>query len=175
MNPSPSNACNSRKALGDHQIIRLALGYLVRYAAAKGNYEEAASRSEALVTMLHRDRFVGVGAFAYADFAGALTQLGQIDRALPAIREAADIEARVGSVWTMLDSLALLAFKRGRIKEAALVTKFKKPRADPNRERVRDQLVAALRKAMPAAALKAAMAEGAELGDEQAAKLALDE
>ncbi len=82
----------------------------------------------------------------------------------------------------MLDPLALLAFKRGRIADAARVFgcseaahAFRKGRRQVGEQRIRDQVETLLRTALAADQLERLLAEGAALSDEHAAHIALGE
>jgi len=167
-------------AVGDPVLIRAALVYLEQNAAAMGRFEEAAARGRELVAMLRRERFGGFAGAALANLGTALTALGQLDEALAAAREAMALNAQTGTLWSVLDPLALLAFKRGRIREAALALgraeaqhAWRGGRREPNEQRARDEVLGLLQQALGEAELPQLLAQGAALTDEDAAQLAL--
>jgi predicted ATPase/DNA-binding winged helix-turn-helix (wHTH) protein len=169
-------------ALGDTARVRAALLYLEQTAQAQGLFEEAAVRGRELVAMLRRDRFGGPIGTALGNLGAALTALGQLDDALAMAREAAALEARAGALLSWLDAFALLAFKRGRVADAALALGRAEAgnrqlgfRRQPNEQRQRDELLALLRETMQDAELQQLMQRGAALSDEEAARIALAE
>jgi hypothetical protein len=133
--------------------------------------------------MLRHDRFglVGIAAFAFADYASALTQEGALEEAVPAMREAVANELHVGTLWEMFPAIALLAFKRGRPKAAALimgrfdvmVAEHPHTKISLSNQRVRDTVRELLRNGLPEAEHLACLTQGAALSDEDAARLAL--
>jgi hypothetical protein len=50
----------------------------------------------------------------------ALIMLGHLDDALMVAREASQLFAQHGTLWSALDPFALLAFKRGHLRNAAV-------------------------------------------------------
>ena len=169
-------------AVDDATRVRGALLHLEQTAQAQGHFEAAAARGRELVTMLRRAPFGDRFGTALGNLSAALTALGRLDDALPLAREAAALEAQGGALWNWLDSFALLAFKRGRVAEAALtlgraeaVNAGHGYRRQPNEQRQRDELLALLQRALPAAELDRLMEQGAALRDEEAAQIALGE
>ena len=120
-------------------------------------------------------------AFALVNYAAALTEFGLLDEALSLMRQSAPILTRQGTFWMCLDTIALLAFKRGRIPDAALAlgrfdamfVKFNQPRHGPITQRIRDEVLRGLQQALTAAKLERLLAEGAVLSDEEAVRGAL--
>ncbi len=164
----------------DHHLIRYSLVSLERYAAAQGNFAEAAERGRALLDVLRGHQFAN-HAVVLASYGAALTELGRLDEALPIIREAAACESRDGTLWQILNAIALLAVKRGRISEAALAhgrseamyAKLDQRREDPSEQRAHMEVLGRLRKALPAEELRRLLAQGAAMTDEEAARGAL--
>ena len=167
--------------LGDQQLMRVALGNQAVLSSARGDLAQAVERGRALLALLPRDQFGMRNVFALVNYAAALTEFGLLDEALSLTRQSAPILTRQGTFWMWLDTIALLAFKRGRIPEAALVlgrsdasrAKVGMWRDDPIDQRIRDVLQSGLRQALPAADLERLLAEGAALSDEEAARGAL--
>ncbi len=171
-------------ALGDRQLLILALGFLMRHLMQRGDYAQAVERGKELTEILRNVRFgnVGVAAFVFADYAAALTQQGALDAALTATREAVAKEVEVGTLWEQLNAIALLAFKRGRIEAAAqamgrfdaMVNAHPRTKISLSGQRIRKEVHALLAHAIPAEALARLNALGATLSDDEAARLALD-
>ena len=167
--------------LGDHLLLRSALANQAVLAAARGDLAQAVARGRALVAMQRRDRFDGIASNILANYGTALTEFGELDEALSVLREAAPMLSRQGMSWMCLDTIALLAFKRGRIHDAALAlgrsdamfVKFNQPRYGPVFQRIRDEVRDGLQQALSAAELEQLLAEGAALSDEEAVRLAL--
>ena len=167
--------------LGDQQLMRVALGNQAVLSSARGDLAQAVERGRALLALLPGDQFGMRNVFALVNYAAALTEFGLLDDALSLMRQSAPILTRQGTFWMWLDTIALLAFKRGRIAEAALVlgrsdasrAKVGMWRDDPIDQRIRDGLQSVLRQALPVAELEQLLAEGAALSDEEAVRGAL--
>ena len=87
---------------------------------------------------------------------------------------------RNGHLWFCLDSFAILALKRGHLREAALavgcveaIYAAKGQLMPPYLRRVRDETLVGLQKAFGKTELKRLLAEGAALTPEEAARSAL--
>ncbi len=167
--------------LGDQQLMRAALGNHAALSAARGDLAQAVERGRALVLMQRRNRFDRIASNTLLNYAAALTEFGELDEALSVLREAAPTLARQGTWWIWLDTIALLAFKRGRIHDAALAlgrfdamfVKFNQPRYGPVFQRIRDEVLRGLQQVLTAAELERLLAEGAAMSDEEAARGAL--
>ena len=79
-----------------------------------------------------------------------------------------------------VDALALLALRRGRVPEAAriagracAINQRRSSCREPNAQRARDEVMAALQGAFAAEELARLLSEGANLSDEEAANLAV--
>ncbi|MBX3637856.1 MAG: adenylate/guanylate cyclase domain-containing protein [Rubrivivax sp.] len=165
---------------GDASMLRNALFILEQAAAAAGRFEEAVERGRELVTTIRRTPFAGLPGTALGNLSAALTELGELDEALQTARESVAINAPSGTAWYWLDPIALLACKRGRWPAAAralgraeAANAWRDGRREPNEQRARDQALAMLTAALPADELQRLMAEGAALGDAEAALAAL--
>lgn len=160
----------------EHRQVRVSLQGLIDMALDTGHLEEAVTRCRELVAMTRADRFTSGLAIALCCLSHALAKLGQIDEALAAAREGAPLHAQQGSpLWVWLVSFALIAFKQGRVSDAAL--SFGRAEAkhgnvennQPDRDVVRGLLVQSL----PSGELQRLLADGAALTDEEAARIAL--
>ena len=167
--------------LADVQLVRTAQESLAAIAGARGDLAHAVERGRALIALRRGDRFDQLVPSTLGNYGVALTESGLLDEALPVMRSAALILTRQGIGWMQLDAIALLAFKRGRIDDAALAlgrsfacwAKFNQPRYGPITQRIRDAVLSGLRQALPAAELERLLAEGAAMSDEEAARGAL--
>ena len=167
--------------LGDQELMRTALGNLMVAASARGDFALAVARGRALGTLLRHDRVETITVHFFVNFGAALTEFGELDEALSVLREAAPMLTRQGMWWMSLDAIALLAFKRGRIRDSALAlgrsdalfVKLNRQRDDPVAQRMHDAVLSGLQQALPAADLERLLAEGAAMSDEEAARGAL--
>ncbi|MCW5612239.1 MAG: adenylate/guanylate cyclase domain-containing protein [Rubrivivax sp.] len=166
--------------VGDASMRRSALFLLEQAAAAEGRFEEAVERGRELVATIRQARFGGSPGSALGNLSAALTELGALDEALQTARESVAINATAGTAWYWLDPIALLACKRGRWAAAAralgradAANAWRGGRREPNEQRAHDQAQALLTAALPAAELQRLLAEGAALGDVEAAQAAL--
>jgi predicted ATPase/DNA-binding winged helix-turn-helix (wHTH) protein len=167
--------------IGDSFKTLFAMMALEQCAATRHNYVEAVARGRELVHIARRERYVEKLHVYVANLATALIMANQVEEALPLAREAAAMDMRHGSLWQSLDMLAMLALKRGRPVDAAIVL----GRADaanawrggdfrePVEREVRNQLQLALRQDLPKAELDQLLDRGAALTDDAAAQIAL--
>jgi len=170
-------------ALGDSRLVLRSLIHLEQAASSLGRLEEAVARGRDLLARIKHERFVGsIAIVATGNLSSALTELGQLDEALQLARAAFPLAAQADLLLSNLDPFALLAFKRGRIANAARVLgrteaqyAIVSNRREPNEQRMRDSLFAALREALPAAELECLFKEGAALSNEEAGRLALED
>ena len=171
-------------SLGDRRLAVTALINQEQSAAALGRWQDAADRGHELMQLLARERTLrsGTEVIVLANLCMALTELDQIDEALPVARRAYALHEQAGNALWLLDPLSRLAFKRGAIEDAARML----GRADsryaaahqrrPSVEaRVRAKLLVDLQHTLPAADLARLMQEGQSLSDDEAARLALRE
>ena len=126
--------------------------------------------------MTRADRFTSGLAIALCCLSHALAKLGQMDEALATARAGTPLHAQQGTpLWVWLVSFALIAFKQGRVSDAALAfgraeAKYGNVENDqPDREVVR----ALLAQSLSSGELQRLLADGAALTDEEAARLAL--
>ncbi len=167
--------------LGDQHLMRTALGNLMVAASARGDFALAVARGRALGTLLRRDRFETITVHFFVNFGAALTEFGELDEAWSVLREAAPMLTRQGMWWMSLDAIALLTFKRGRIRDSALAlgrsdalfVKLNRQRDDPVAQRMHYEVLCRLQQALSAAELERLLAQGAALSDEEAARGAL--
>ena len=119
---------------------------------------------------------------ALVNLAGVRTERGELDEALAAAREGLPLLQEVGLAWVLLDHLALRAALAGKPADAARIAGYadsrytaeKSPR-QPNEARARERLQALLREKLDADKLERLLAEGAELSEDKACGVALDQ
>jgi tetratricopeptide (TPR) repeat protein len=169
-------------ALDDKRLTLYALILLEQSAASLGRWEESVARGRDLAERIQRDRSLrsGLENFVFSNLSYSLTALGEIDEALEMARRAYPAVEKAGRVMELLDPFALLAFKRGRIGDAARMlgrADMRYPTSNvpryPVEQKLHDMLVLALQGAMPPDELSRLMKEGEVLSDEVAVRLAL--
>jgi len=169
-------------ALDDKRLTLTALIFLEQSTASLGRWEESVALGRDMAERIQRDRSLrsGIENVVFSNLSASLTALGEIDEALVMARRAYPAVEQAGRVMELLDPFALLAFKRGRIGDAARMV----GRADmryatsnvprqPVEQTLHDMLVLALQGAMPPDELSRLMKEGEVLSDEVAVCLAL--
>ena len=164
------------RTVRDSRLIYVSLEGLIDIAAETGHFEEAVTRCRELVVLSRADRLNGGLALALSNLSEALVELDQLDEALITAREATPLHAQEGTaLWVWLVSFARMAYKRGRVSEAALAFGRAQARygSASHKHRAREGLLALLRRSLPTAELQRLLAEGAALTDEEAAHIAL--
>jgi predicted ATPase/DNA-binding winged helix-turn-helix (wHTH) protein len=169
-------------ALDDKRLSLQALIFLEQSAASLGRWEESVAFGRDMTERIQRDRALrsGIENIVFSNLSASLTALGKIDEALVMARRAYPAVEQAGRVMELLDPFALLAFKRGRIGDAARML----GRADmryatsnvprqPVEQKLHDTLLLELQGAMPPDELSRLMKEGEALSDEVAVRLAL--
>jgi len=164
------------RAVKEFKHVSVSLRGLIDIASETGHFEEAVTLCRELVVMTRADRFTPVLAIALCDLSDALAKIGQIDEALAAAREATPLHAQQGTpLWVWLVSFAQIAFKQGRVSDAAIA--FGRAEAKygsvSSYRRDRDDLRALLTQSLSSTKLQRLLAEGAALTDEEAAHIAL--
>jgi len=169
------------RAMGDSHLIARVLVAMSQGAFMVGRLEEAVGYGREAVALVRRERLGGrMARFALGHPSLVLTGLGQLDEALELAREILPSLARSYHILDFLGAFALLALRRGRIAEAARVLGRADSQYDllrearrPGEERARKVLLDSLRKDLSAADLDLLLKEGADLSDDEAARLAL--
>jgi predicted ATPase len=169
-------------ALDDKRLTLVALIFLEQSAASLGRWEESVALGRDMAERIQRDRSLrsGIENFVFSNLSASLTASGEIDEALVMARRAYPAVEQAGRVMELLDPFALLAFKRGRIGDAARMV----GRADmryarsnvpryPVEQRLHDMLMLELQDAMSPDELARLMKQGEALSDEAAVRLAL--
>ena len=162
-------ALGAQGALAD---VTWALGDL---AAAEASFREviAMRRSSPLVRK-------GSLGFQLGNLAGVLIERGDLAGALIAAREALPLLSGVGNAWLFMEHLALRTMLVGSVENAARVAGFAAAAFDtnelqrqPNEARAHARLYALLRERMESDELKRLLAQGAEMSEEEACRIAL--
>jgi predicted ATPase/DNA-binding winged helix-turn-helix (wHTH) protein len=169
-------------ALNDKRLTVYVLILLEQTVASLGRWEESVALGRDMAERIQGDRSLrsGIENIVFSNLSASLTALGEIDQALEMARRAYPAVEQAGRVMELLDPYGLLAFKRGRIGDAARML----GRADmryatsnvpryPVEQRLHDMLVLELQDAMPPDELSRLMKEGEALSDEIAVRLAL--
>jgi tetratricopeptide (TPR) repeat protein len=156
--------------------VYVSLRCLIDIESEIGHSEEAVTLCRELVAMNRADRFTSGLAIALCMLSQELANLGEIDEALATAREAAPLHAQRGTpLWIWLVSFAQIAYKEGRLSDAARA--FGRAQAKygsvPNSQRDRDRLRSLLERSLSNTELQRLLAEGAALTDEEAARIAL--
>lgn len=166
--------------LGLRDFAEMSLGvYLVR----AGDYAEAAQLLRSLRDRLRQSSFVDMrrllGATGF--LSRALAEIGEHAQALAEMREAVSIARRIGTVGVFCDSFVAVTALAGRYEDAARLAGwadaihkgFGKFGVVPRPQRVRVSLI--LQGALPEAELDRLLAEGAQLTEDEACRIAASE
>ena len=166
----------------DSAKYMFALMALEQCAATRGDFAEAVVRGRELVARARRERYLEKLPIYIANLATALIMTDALEEGLLVAREAGEADRRAGILWLSLDQFAMLAFKRGRLADAAKVlgraeaaNQWRDAFREPVEQLVRDELMAGLVARLPAAELQRYLNEGAAMDDEQAAGIALSD
>jgi len=127
---------------------------------------------------IRRDR-LGV---CLTNLAGVYVERGDLDKALVAAREGLPLCKEAGSTWNTLDHLALRVALMGKVADAGRLAGYMdstfaakgQPR-QPNEARARDRLQALLLEKLHPDELERMLGEGANMGEEEAVRLALED
>ena len=170
--------------LGDKRNVLRVSVFLEQAAAALGRLEESVARGREMRNHMTQDRSLRFGYedVVLANLSMALIQLDRVDEALDVARDALPSEERAGRLFENLDTYALLAFKRGRVDDAARLvgrSVLRFATSDTRRfvveQKLHEELMAKLRDILQPDRLGSLMKEGEALSDEEAAGLALRE
>lgn len=170
------------KACDDTGKRLFAMVAMEQCAATRGRYSDAVDRGREIVELAQRERHDQHLHVATFNLAVALAMDGRVAEALPFAHDAAVLDARHGSLWKGLELMALLAWRRGRPEQAALiigrseaVNAHRNGDREPVEANVYEAVVAGLTAALPAATLCELRLNGASMSDERATALALDD
>jgi len=116
------------------------------------------------------------------NLAGIHTERMELDEALAAAREGLPLRKEAGFSWGALDHLALRAALAGKLTSAARVAGYadsafaaKQSSRQPNEARARDRLQALLREKLTVDEIERLLAQGAQMSEDEACQLALEE
>ena len=169
-------------ASDDKRLTLAALVSLEQSAASLGRWEESVALGRDMAERIQRDRSLrsGIENLVFSNLSASLAALGEIDEALVMARRAYPAVEQAGRVMELLDPFALLAFKRGRVGDAArMLGRAEKRYATSNfprypvEQKLHDMLVFELKGTMPPDELSRLMKQGEALSDEVAVRLAL--
>jgi predicted ATPase/DNA-binding winged helix-turn-helix (wHTH) protein len=178
-----------------HELLRLArlsgdlnlvLGQMISLEQAQaraGELEASIAAGREMVSLLESDRFLRGTTLEQTvkpNLMMSLARSGRLDEALVFAPGLATMVRKTGLYLDYLELLALIAFERGRIADAArLLSRSDRLYAEGGFERqaveqvLRDELVQRLQQALAPAVLAARQAEGLELEGERILELAL--
>jgi predicted ATPase/DNA-binding winged helix-turn-helix (wHTH) protein len=165
---------------GDKQKSLFAMMALQQCAASRGDLETAVELGRETVERARGERFVDKMHVYVANFATALVMRGDLEEGLTAAREAASHCKRTGTLWLEMDAFALLACKRERMGDAAVIigraeaaNKWRGAFREPVEQRNSDEVMARLQLSFTPEELRVLFARGAMMTDEDAAAIAL--
>ena len=151
----------------------------------QGDLDAAAAAFQEVVAMMRRSTIPRRAALGYAlaNLAGVLTERGDLDAALAAAREGLPLLTEGGGLaWRFMDHLALLVAGIGRFAGAARLAGFADASfvanggfREPNEARSHARVHALLRESPVANALAQLLAEGAELAEDEACSIVLQD
>ena len=177
-------ALEFHRRAGDEFGVLALIGNLANVAWALGDLDAAAAATREQVSLLRKSpvstrRLLG---YALTNLAGVLSERGDVREALTAAREGLPLVKEDGSAWIFADHVALRAALAGRLADAARLAgyadsawRLKKATRQPNEARARERLHAMLREKLDAPELDRLLAEGAELSEDEACRLALED
>ena len=166
----------------DYALVRNTLDLVAQNALARGDFAAAIGHGRDLITSIEQSQFRAALGLAFSHLSVALLQTNELDAALDYARKSLPLCIADGMLWTRLDAFALLAFRRGRLPDAARISgraaimdQRRTTRRDANSQRARDEVMSALQQVLSAAELTRCLSEGANLSEEEAAHLAVAE
>ncbi len=169
------------RALGDQRKILTALINSEQALAALGRLEESVARARELVRLLQEEPALRSGNehFVLKNLLMSLARLGNVNEACDLARLARPAFDKLGGTWELLDPCALIAFKQGRLDDAArMLGRADRICADGNFQRdtveqmLRESLLNGLAGALPAPEMSHLMKAGESLSDHEALLLA---
>lgn len=168
------------RAVAEHAALALAMVAREQCDTWMGHVESAVEHCRKGIEMSRSDGSRGRLGILLGDLSANLVELGQLDEAEAAAREAVHLRALNGTLWLQLDQIASLALARGRVREAAMAVgrcdrghAWSGGRRHFYLRRVHERLQAPLAQALTPDELAGLKSYGATLSDEEAAWLAL--
>ena len=168
------------RAVGEHAPLALAMLARAQCDSWMGRPESAVRHAREGIAMSRMDGSRGRLGTLLGDLSANLVELGQLDEAEEAAREAVRLRALNGTLWLQLDQLAALALARGHVREAAMAVGradrcygWSGGRRHTYLQPLHARVMAELARRLDADELAGLRAHGATLSDEDAAWLAL--
>ncbi len=170
---------------GAEFAARALLAILADLTWALGDLDAAVDGFGEVVAMMRSPaitRKISLG-YALTNLAGVLTERGELDDALAAAREGLPLLTQGGGLaWRFMDHLALRGALAGKFANAARLAGFadairtaNEAGREPNEARAHSRLHALLREKLPPHQLERLLADGANLSEDAACRLALEE
>jgi tetratricopeptide (TPR) repeat protein len=176
-------ALKMHRAAGAELAVMVTYGNLADLSWSLGDLEasaEAFRQNVAVIKSSRNGRRTSLG-IALGNLAGVLTELGSLDEAIAATREAMPLLREGGFAWLLMDHFALLAALTGSLENAARLvgyadSRFAKRNAQrqANEARAHERLCRLLEQGLHGEELTGLLLEGAELDDESACRLAAE-
>ena len=171
------------KSLGDPIALISSLANLADLAFARNDIEQAIRLGREALALLRREwpRMRGEPNFVLANLGAVLTRAGMLEEALELSREGCQQMRASGLFVYFLEHYALLAFKCGRITDAAKTVGHAV--AFHRRENITGmfterralaEVIVALRETLPGDELERLFSDGEQLTADEAARIALD-
>ena len=170
------------KSLGDPRLLMNSLGNLADLAFARDDIEQAVGLGREALALLRREwpRLRAEPNYVLANLGAVLTRAGMLEEALDRSREGCRQMRASGVFVYFLEHYALLAFKRGRIADAArcvghVVAFHRRENVTGmfTERRALAEVTAALRETLPRDELERLFREGEPLTAEEVAHAAL--
>src|SRR5262245_43698238 len=171
------------RAIGAERYATYTLVQLADVNWALGELDAAvAAMREAAVRLRKTPLAKVMLGFCLTNLAGVLVERGDLDEALEVAREGLPLLKDAGYAWINIDQLALRAALAGRLTDAArlagfadaTIAKKKQTFRQTNEARARKRLEGLLNAGLAADELARLLAEGAELEENEAYRLALE-
>ncbi len=170
---------------GAEWAARASLAILADLTWALGDLDAAVAAYGETVAMMRSPKItrkISLG-YALANLAGVLTERGELDKALAAQREGLPLLIGGGGLaWRFMDHLALRGALAGKFADAARLVGFgdavrtaNESVREPNEARAHARLHALLREKLAPDQLERLLTEGAQMNEDEACALALQE
>jgi predicted ATPase/class 3 adenylate cyclase len=172
------------RGAGAEHFALITTGNLADVAWALGDLDAALSGFRETVALMRNTPTTTRSSLGanLTNLAGVLTERGELNEALVPAREGLSLLKEGGYAWLFADHAALRAALAGKVANAARVAGFvdaahsaKEASRQPNELRARERLQTLLGEKLSSDELLRLLAEGAQLSEDEACRLALEE